>query len=61
MEQQGTMAKLNTKLVKELMESGCEYDEAVRLVENGVRIKRIEAKRPNKKDTDTDEGKHRRV
>jgi len=47
------MAKLNTKLVKELMKSGCEYDEAVRLVENGVRIKRIEAKqRPNKKDTD---------
>ena len=48
--------KPNKKAIKELIESGCEYDEAVRLVENGVRIKRIEAKRPNKKDTD--EGKH---
>ena len=56
MEQQGTMAKPNTKLVRELIESGCEYDEAVRLVENSVQIKRIEAKRANKKDTD--EGKH---
>ena len=39
------MTKLNTKAVKELMESGCEYDEAVRLVEEGVRIQRIEEKR----------------
>ena len=39
------MAKLNTKAVKELMEAGCEYDEAVRLVKDGIRIQRIEQKR----------------
>ena len=29
------------KQIKELMEAGCEYDEAVRLVEGGVRLQRI--------------------
>ena len=50
--------KLNTKAVRELMESGCSYDEAVRLVEEGTRIKRLsieEAKRKAK-----DESKHNR-
>ena len=37
--------KLNKKLIKELLESGCSYDEAVRLAEEGARIKRIERKR----------------
>ena len=37
--------KLNTKVIKELIEAGCEYDVAVRLVKDGVRIQRIEEKR----------------
>ena len=37
--------KLNKKQIKELIASGCEYDEAVRLVQNGIRIKRVEGKR----------------
>ena len=37
--------KLNTKLVKELIESGCEYDEAVRLAEEGARFRRVKEKR----------------
>ena len=37
--------KLNTKQIKDLIASGCEYDEAVRLVQNGVRIKRVKEKR----------------
>ena len=53
------MTKLNTKQVKELIESGCEYDEAVRLVEDGIRIKRIEEKHLNKKAKD--ESKRRRI
>ena len=37
--------KLNKKAIKNLIASGCDYDEAVRLVQNGVRIKRIEEMR----------------
>jgi len=52
------MTKLNTKAVKELMESGCEYDEAVRLVEDGVRLDRIEEK-ANRKRSKKREGSRR--
>jgi len=51
--------KLSMKLIKELMESGCEYDEAVRLVEEGIRIKRVETKHLNKRKV-KDESKHNR-
>jgi len=43
------MTKLNTKAIKELMEAGCEYDEAVRIVEQGIRLSRIEEKASRKR------------
>ena len=42
------------KQIKELMEAGCEYDEAVRLVEGGVRIQRIEAKKDKRSEEKRD-------
>jgi len=51
--------KLNTKAIKELIEAGCEYDVAVRLVEEGVRIKRVSTKEAKRKAKD--ESKHNRA
>jgi len=50
------MNEKQKRLVKELMASGCEYDEAVRLIEQGVRMKRIEEKRDKR-----DESSRRRT
>ena len=49
------MNEKQKRLVKELMASGCEYDEAVRLIEQGVRMKRIKEKGKR------DEGSRRRT
>jgi len=51
--------KLNTKQIRDLIASGCPYDEATHLVQAGARIKRVEAKHTSKRKA-KDEGKHNR-